>query len=104
MNDDMLCDCLVLGCHDQGTKSHLFREKECTLKKALEALKISEAAQEQLKDIGSEASNPIPINAVNLKKSIKYKKPKAHHPTCKYCGGNHALDRRHCPAYGKICR
>lgn len=64
LHDEMLCDRLVLGCRDKGAKTHLFQEKDCTLKKALEALQISEATQEQLKDMGGE-DNPIPINAVN---------------------------------------
>lgn len=33
----------------KGQKACLFQEKDCTLKKALEALQISEAAREQLK-------------------------------------------------------
>ena len=52
MNDEMLRDRLVLGCRDKGAKARLFRETDYSLKKALEALQISEAAQEQLKEIG----------------------------------------------------
>jgi len=52
----------------QGSKS-LF-----SLKKELEALQLSEAAQMQLKEISNENS-PNPINVVKLKKSSKYKKP-----------------------------
>ena len=61
LHDEMLRDCLVLGCRDEGAQTRLFREKECNLKKALETLQISEATQEQLNDIGS-------INAVNTGK------------------------------------
>ena len=103
LNDEMLRDCLVLGCRDKGAKACLFRETDCSLKKALEALQISEAAQEQLKEIGEEG-NPFPINAVNVRKNFKYKKPQSHYPTCKYCGGQHERDRTRCPAYGKTCR
>ena len=53
----MVCDCLVLGCRDKGGKAWLFREKDCTLKKALELLQISEAMYEQPKDMGSEDIN-----------------------------------------------
>ena len=71
LHDEMVRDCLILGCCDKGAKAQLFREKECTLKKALEALQISEAMYEQLKNIGGE-DNPIPINALDQhKKSAK---------------------------------
>ena len=63
LHDEMLCDRLVLSCHDKGARARLFREKDCSLKKALEALQINEA-QEQLKDMGGE-DTPNTINAVN---------------------------------------
>lgn len=56
----MVRDRLVLGCQDEGAQARLFREKDCNLK-ALETLLISEATQEQLKDIGRE-DKPISIN------------------------------------------
>ena len=57
------------GLPGQRHQSSSFREKDCTLKKALEALQISEATQEQLKDMGSE-DHP---NAVSQnKKGAKY--------------------------------
>jgi len=108
LHEEMLRDRLVLGCRDKGARARLFREKECSLKKALEALQISEATQEQLKDIGSDDSS-IPVSAVCHKRITKFKKPiqtKPYYPTstCKYCGGKHEADRMKCPAYGKICR
>ena len=103
----MVRDRLVLGCCDKGAKARLFREKDCSLKKALKALKISETMQEQLKDMGGE-DNPIPINAVNQhKKGAKYSSRQGQlrnpYPTCKYCGGKHEPIRTQCLAYGKSC-
>ena len=51
LNDKMLRDRLVLGRYDRGARARLLQEKDCLLKKALETLQISEAAQEQLKGI-----------------------------------------------------
>ena len=45
LNDEMLRDRFVLGYRDRGTRAHLFRENDCSLQKALEALQISEATQ-----------------------------------------------------------
>ena len=66
LNDEMLRDRLVIGCCDRGARACLLQEKDCSLKKALEALQISEAAQEQSKGISDEGS-PNPVNAVKLK-------------------------------------
>ena len=107
LHDEMLRDRLVLGCRDKGARARLFREKDCNLKKALETLQISEATQEQLKDIGGE-EKPISINAVNTEKGkAKPASKKAQHTekqVCKYCGGKHDAVRTKCPAYGKTCR
>ena len=64
----MLQDHLILGCQTKGARARLYREKECSHKKALEALQISEATHEQLRDIRGEDS---PVNAVHHKKSTK---------------------------------
>ena len=53
----MVRDCLVLGCRDKDAKAQLFREKDCTLKKALESLQISKSMYEQPKDMGGEDIN-----------------------------------------------
>lgn len=55
LHNEMLRDKLVLGCHtrDKGPRTRLFWEKDCDLQKVLEMLQISEATQEQLKQIGS---------------------------------------------------
>jgi len=104
LHDEMLRDRLVLGCRDKGARARLFREKECSLKKALEALQISEATHEQLRDIGGE-DDPIPVSAVYHKRSTKKAiQPGTRIPTCKYCGGKHEPARTKCPAYGKTCR
>jgi len=102
---DELRDRLVLGCRDKGARARLFREKECSLKKALESLQISEATHEQLKDIGGEETL-LPVRAVYQKKlgAKKGAQFNTRIPACKYCGGKHAPARAKCPAYGKTCR
>ena len=105
LHDEMIRDRLVLGCRDKGARARLFREKDCTLQKALESLQISEATQEQLKDIGGE-DKPISIYAVSTDK-VKPVNKRIQYPekqVCKYCGGKHEAVRTKCPAYGKTCR
>ena len=81
----MLQDCLVLGGHNKGARVCLFREKECSLKKVLEVLQISEATHEQLRNKGGEDN---PVGAVHHKKSTK-KAVQSSHQSYKYCGGKH---------------
>ena len=105
LHDEMIRDRLVLGCRDKGARARLFREKDCTVQKALESLQIREATQEQLKDIGGE-DKLISVHAVStdkikpLNKRIQYPEKQV----CKYCGGKHEAVRTKCPAYGKTCR
>ena len=51
LHDEMLRDRLVLGCKDKAARARLFRQKDCDLKTALEALRISKQTQEQLKQL-----------------------------------------------------
>ena len=66
LHDEMLRDCLILGCRDKGARARLFREKECLLGTGSTA--IGEATHEQLRDIGGEDSL---VSAVHHKKSTK---------------------------------
>ena len=61
LEDEMVRDRPVLGCRDSAARTRLFREKDCTLKKAIESLRISETTSEQLKKIERE-DNQEPVN------------------------------------------
>ena len=54
LHDEMIHDHIVLDTHDRSAQARLFCEKDCDLKKAIEALRISKATQHQLKDIGDQ--------------------------------------------------
>ena len=118
LHEEMIRDRLVLGCIDKHARARLFREKECSLKSALEALRISEVTHEQLKRIGNEEDKED-VNAVG-ERSQRDRRPKKTLESgeekktdrskqdyrkngidCAFCGEKHA--RRKCPAYGKTC-
>ena len=108
LHDEMLRDRLVLGSRDKAARPRLFRQQECDLKTALEALRISERTQEQLKELDTEEQdNPVHAlrSAAHSKKHkfvVPQGKPKTVPSTepCQYCGGNHSADWANCPAYG----
>ena len=112
LHDEMLRDRLVLGCRDKTARARLFRQQECDLKTALEALRISERTQEQLKQLDTEEQdNPVhALRTASHSKKHKFMVPQGKPKTvpstepCQYCGGNHSADRANCPAYGKNCK
>ena len=110
LHDEMLRDRLVLGCKDKAAQARLFRQRECDLKTALEALRISERTLEQLKQLATEEQDPpthalqMTTNSRKQKPIASYTKSKTTRPApCRYCGGRHSSDRASCPAYGKNC-
>ena len=66
LHDEMLRDRLVLGCKDKAARARLFRQKECDLKTALEALRISERTHEQLKQLATEEQEKTPVHALRM--------------------------------------
>ena len=64
LHHKVLWNQLVLGCCDKATRARLFRQKECTLKTALEALQISEWTGRQLKQIATEEQESM-VNVVS---------------------------------------
>ena len=64
LQDEMIRDRLALGCQDHETRARLFREKECTLVKAVELLRVSEVTRQQLKHINEEVTDRQSVNAV----------------------------------------
>ena len=49
--EEMIRDILVLGCKDSDARARLFRREECSLKTAIEMLKIDEITKQQLKTL-----------------------------------------------------
>ena len=113
LHDKMIRDWLVLGCGDKAARARLFHEKECTLQRAIEALRTSEATQEQLKCISGPDDEVV--NAVSTTSKKQRITDKAHktipkepfqqhrkHIAWQYCGGRHQFDKLKSPAYGKV--
>ena len=108
----MIRDRLVLGCKDKAVRARLFRQKECTLKSALEAVRISEQTQEQLKQITMDQEGSASINAVQKgdAQSTKQKVSKAparlrdvpltiFAPACRNGSTHTTANRKECRVY-----
>lgn len=101
--DEMIRDRLVLGCKDKAARARLFREPNVDLKKAVEALRISETTMEQLRQL-DESMEQEAIHSLSEKAKWKKDKPVPKNIiNCKYCGRTHAQQKELCPAFGKLC-
>ena len=64
----------MLGCKDKAARARFFRQKECDLKMALEALRISKRIQEQLKQLATKEQE-TPVHALKREPQSKKHKP-----------------------------
>jgi len=107
---DKMHDWLVLGVRDKAARAHLFREKECSLAKAVELLRISEATLEQLTVIGGKEDETV--NTMNkhprrkvpdntVQKVIKAM-GKSQPQSCRYCGGKQTSRKAAIPSIRKV--
>ena len=113
LDDEMVRDQFILGYKDSAAITRPFREKDCTHKKAIESLYISEATSEQPKKIEQE-DNPDAVSYVEKEDKRKQKalKPASQLKTdtldyfkkeveCKFCGD--PMKEIKCLAFGKMC-
>lgn len=113
LHKEMLHDRLVLGSRDKAAQARLFREKDCDLHRAIDALRISEITQEQLRNISGMEEDVHAVSSTSKVQqrsgtwkpvSIEATQEKKKQTVCRYCGGQHPPDKLVCSAYGKVCR
>ena len=122
VRDDLIRDRIVQGISDNNLRKRLLREKGLTLAGTVDMCRGDEATQRQAKGIaGSTPDNPITINAVKQGRGGRTKQPhhggrsqqpnpdRKPHPTsiqatqCKFCGRQHQMSKKYCPAVGAKC-
>ena len=98
LQDEMIRNRLALGCQDHEARARLFREKECMLVKAVELLRVSEVARQQLKHINEDVTDGQSVNAVKAQHSSDQSQSSATSrqrastnagKPCAYCGRKH---------------
>ena len=115
--DDLVCDRMVLGTTDNDLRLRMFREKALTLDKAISMAQESEILKQQMKEIrtpaGIQFDSEQSVHLVKKKTGHqKTMKPSSSignsnigsHNICKFCGNQHQLGKKFCPAFGKICK
>jgi hypothetical protein len=94
IGDSLIRDRIVLGTTDNAARSRMLRDHDLNLSRAIDACRISEQTEAQLKKIHPREEEHH-INYAEKKWKPQAKKQ------CNYCGSSHKP--RSCPAYGAKC-
>ena len=113
--ENNLRDQLVYGCHDDNLREKLLREETLTLQTARQTAIAHEAARQnmnlfrgQQQTHVSATVNKVVKVKVDKRVSLRQGCPEVRRivpgqAKCKFCGREHAFDRKQCPAFGKKC-
>ena len=111
MHDRLIKAQIILGVPDVTLQEKLLQERKLTLEKCIDMCRAAESAATQMKDLSAKSE----VNRVSFKKSAKcgnYNSRISHHHgstasstqrNCLYCGRNHPMVKKMCPAVGKTC-
>ena len=118
MKDTLIRDRIVLGINDQSVRKKLLQARKLTLNQCIDMCHSSEATAQHLKPMSGSAQSQLVSRVVNenAKRKMPRKQKNDWNPRnaqtrqhkslqrpCNYCGGQHAAERRKCPAWGKLC-
>lgn len=101
LRDSLIRDRIVLGIRDEQTTKKLLRIRDLTLNRCIDICRSEEVTALHMKSLSE------PVDSINQIKSNK-KKPRApirdgqsgKKISCKFCGYEHAPERKKCPAWG----
>ena len=105
LRDSLIRDRIVLGIKNEETTKKLLRIRDLTLNKCIHVCRSEEITSMQMKSLSE------PVDSVNKVKSRKTKSDKtsdgnaqSNKISCKFCGYEHPLVKKKCPAWGKTCK
>ncbi|KAK2178493.1 hypothetical protein NP493_541g00005 [Ridgeia piscesae] len=116
--ENNLRDQLVYGCHDDSLREKLFREETLTLHSASQIATAHEAALQNMNLFRGQTHDPTAAASSGVTKVKAEKARRGNTDTevrwvvrgqrqtqgrCKFCGREHAFNRKQCPAFGKRC-
>ena len=115
LEDDLLKDRIIAGIYSEELKSKLLKLNydNVTLNKVIEECRAFESSKSNLLKMKNEEYQVQKLfkkkNKVFEKYSQqtrpKYKNEMKNRPTmeCKFCAGQHPMNKKLCPVYGKVC-
>ncbi|CAB4015835.1 Hypothetical predicted protein, partial [Paramuricea clavata] len=106
LRDSLIHDRIVLGIKNEQTTKKLLRTRDLTLNKCIDICRSEEVTDMQVKSL----AEPENINQLQSKAKIKprvfegkKRLQSGKKVSCKFCGYEHAPDKKKCPAWGKTC-
>ena len=115
----MIRDRIILGVKSKQLGKRLLQERKLTLSKCVDIFRSSEATTSQLQAISGTDNEEINklkqrdsrFNTSQRNKAEKFKAekfkaekfPHRNSKQCKFCGGEHVLKKKKCPAWGSKC-
>ena len=110
LRSSLIRDRLVIGIRDGATRKYLLQKRDLTLDNAIDICRGSEATAAHLKGIGgaeAEKVNKLHASGKFQSRKRQNRKGKSHSENmdekkevmCKFCGRNHELKRKLCPAW-----
>ena len=105
LRDSLIRDRIVLGIKSEQTTKKLLRMSDLTLnRQCIDVCRSEEVAKLQMKSLSEPADT---IHQVKANKKSRAETPGGRSTkkiSCKFCGYDHELDRKKCPAWGKACK
>lgn len=107
LKDKLLRDRIVPRVNNKNLRKRLLQERKLTLKKCVDICRSIEAASNQLKAVsGPEVDDVNKVSVHDQQKSRQSRQGRSAEQKpglrcCKFCGGEHALQKEQCPAWGQ---
>ena len=110
LRDSLIHDCIVLGSKNEQTTKKFLRIRNVTLNRCIDICRSEEITALQMKSLSEPADSIHQVKSKTKKSHTPQRSEVKSSPQtgkkifCKFCGYDHVLDRKKCPALGKTCK
>ncbi|KAL9989578.1 hypothetical protein ACROYT_G004142 [Oculina patagonica] len=105
LRDSLIRDRIVLGIKNEQTTKKLLRVRDLTLNRCIDICRSEEVTELQMKSLSEPVDNIHQFKSKNKKPSVPTPDGRSGKKiSCKFCGYDHAPERKKCPAWGKMCK
>ncbi|KAL9967931.1 hypothetical protein ACROYT_G026243 [Oculina patagonica] len=102
---DLIRDRIVLGINNEQTTKKLLRVRDLTLNRCIDICRSEEVTELQMKSLSEPVDKIYQLKSKNKKPSVPTPDGRSGKKiSCKFCGYDHAPERKKCPAWGKMCK
>ncbi|KAL9954928.1 hypothetical protein ACROYT_G042516 [Oculina patagonica] len=105
LRESLIRDRIVLGIKNEQTTKKLLRVRDLTLNRCIDICGSEEVTELQMKSLSKPVDNIHHLKSKNKKPSVPTPDGRSGKKiSCKFCGYDHAPERKKCPAWGKMCK